>query len=253
MPAAGTSLPLGLNTLNQRATSATPFLPGMMFFAPMQRTRLRPSAPEVAEEGSTTALWQRLCEGDVGALESLYRREAALVYRYALALTGNAAWAADATQEAFVALAQRPQGFDPQRGALGAYLAGVARHALAARWRELKREMPLEPAQAEAEGDGTETSAGSPGPGAGAWEGAAGPEALLVRRQEITALWAALAALPPMFREAVVLVDLQERPYAEAAQIAGVELNTLRTRLHRGRVRLAALLGGLPADQRSSR
>jgi len=43
-------------------------------------------------------------------------------------------------------------------------------------------------------------------------------------------------------REALVLVDLQERSYAEAAQVAGVELNTLRTRLHRGRARLADLL-----------
>ncbi|MBL8341988.1 MAG: RNA polymerase sigma factor [Rubrivivax sp.] len=226
----------------------------MMFFAPMQRTLPRPSAQEVADAESTTALWQRLCEGDGGALEPLYRREAALVYRYALALTGNAAWAADATQEAFVALAQRPRGFDPQRGALGAYLAGVARHALAARWRELKREMPLEPTQAEAEGDGAEASASASEPGA-AWalEGTAGPEALLVQRQELAALWSALAALPPVFREAVVLVDLQERPYAEAAQIAGVELNTLRTRLHRGRGRLATLLGGPHADQGRSR
>ena len=39
-----------------------------------------------------------------------------------------------------------------------------------------------------------------------------------------------------------VLVDLQERPYAEAARIAGVELNTLRSRLHRGRARLLAAL-----------
>jgi RNA polymerase sigma-70 factor (ECF subfamily) len=41
----------------------------------------------------------------------------------------------------------------------------------------------------------------------------------------------------------VVLVDLQERPYAEAARIAGIELNTMRTRLHRARSRLSALLG----------
>ncbi|MFO1266575.1 MAG: sigma factor-like helix-turn-helix DNA-binding protein [Rubrivivax sp.] len=77
---------------------------------------------------------------------------------------------------------------------------------------------------------------------------AATPEALLVRTQEVQALWAALRALPAVFREAVVLVDLQERPYAEAAQIAGIELNTLRTRLHRARARLARLLGAEPAD-----
>jgi RNA polymerase sigma-70 factor (ECF subfamily) len=53
---------------------------------------------------------------------------------------------------------------------------------------------------------------------------------------------AGLRALPAPFREALLLVDLQERPYAEAARIAGIEVNTLRTRLHRARLKLAALL-----------
>ena len=70
----------------------------------------------------------------------------------------------------------------------------------------------------------------------------ASPEQLLVRVQSTRELWRALAALPFIYREPVVLVDLQERSYLEAARIAGVELNTLRTRLHRARLRLATLL-----------
>ena len=54
---------------------------------------------------------------------------------------------------------------------------------------------------------------------------------------------------PAPFREALVLVDLQERPYAEAAQVAGIEINTLRTRLHRGRQRLAALLNAAAGER----
>ena len=69
-----------------------------------------------------------------------------------------------------------------------------------------------------------------------------------MRAQSGAEVWLALRQLPVAFREAVVLVDLQERPYAEAAQIAGIELNTLRTRLHRGRARLAALLNASPGD-----
>lgn len=178
------------------------------------------------------ALVARLCAGDADALEPLYRRESGPVYRYALALSGNAAWAADAMQDAFVALAGRPQGFDPQRATLGAYLAGMARHSLLARWREAGR---LEPV---------------PEDEAGAADGAS-PEELLVRRQAQGQVWAALQRLPWPQREAIVLVDLQERPYAEAAHIAGTEINTLRTRLHRARLRLAALLNaaepGAPA------
>jgi RNA polymerase sigma-70 factor (ECF subfamily) len=165
----------------------------------------------------------------------LYEAEAPRVYRYALALAGNAAWAADATQEAFVALALRPHTYDPSRAPLGAWLAGVARHALAAQWRQALGHEPLPDDEADAD-------EGMPG------AAAPSPEELLVRAQDGDAVWAALRQLPAGFREAVVLVDVQERPYAEAAAIAGVELNTLRTRLHRGRQKLALLLapdGGL--------
>jgi len=178
----------------------------------------------------TPALLQRLARGDASALEPLYRRESAAVYRYALTLAGNPAWAADAMQDAFVALAARPQGFDASRGvSLGAYLAGMARHALLARWRDA----PLAPPEDEELAD---------------TQAMASPETLLVRAQDQARLWAAVQALPWPQREALLLVDLQERPYAEAAAIAGIELNTLRTRLHRARLRLAALLNAAGAD-----
>ncbi len=194
----------------------------MMPFVPWTRPRHR-----VMVDDDVQAWVRRVGAGDEAALAELYRREAAAVYRYALGLCGNAEWAADATQEAFVVLATRPQGFDPARGGLGAYLAGVARHALAAVWRRCRSEDPWPDDDDQAAGDCTELS----------------PEILLVRAQTGAEVWAALRQLPAPQREAVVLVDLQERPYAEAAQIAGIELNTLRTRLHRARLKLAALLG----------
>lgn len=183
----------------------------MMFFAPF-RPRPNPADP--------ATLHARVCAGDRSALDAVYRGEAGAVYRYALALAGNAAWAADATQDAFVAYWTRPQGFDPGRGALGAYLAGIARHALLARLREA-------PVAAEdpAEAPGAES-----------------PESVLVQQQDSESLWRAIRALPWPFREALVLVDLQGRPYAEAAAIAGIEPNTLRTRLFRARRRLADAL-----------
>jgi RNA polymerase sigma-70 factor (ECF subfamily) len=187
----------------------------MMPFVPWSRAAI----------DDTPALLARLLEGDRAAFDALYRREAAAVYRYALAMAGDAAAAADATHDAFVALATRPQGFDPARGQLGAYLAGIARHALLALRRGAFEVLDDEHAD------------NSTAPGAS-------PEDLQVRRQGRDALWRAIRALPWPQREALVLVDLQERPYAQAAAIAGCELNTLRTRLHRARQRLATLLGG---------
>jgi len=173
-------------------------------------------------------LMARLLGGDARALDLIYRQESGAVYRYALALCGNPAWAADAMQDAFVAFAGRPEGWDAARGSLGSYLAGTARYALLARWREAR--VHVEVPQGDEDEPPAECGAHP------------SPESLLVRAQDQAQVWAAIHALPWAFREALVLVDLQERPYAEAARIAGVELNTLRTRLHRARSRLAALL-----------
>lgn len=174
-----------------------------------------------------TALIARLARGDGQALDVVYRAESGEVYRFALAMCGNAAWAADAVQDAFVHLAEQPGGYDAARGPLRAWLCGIARHRLLARWRE-------------AQGHWVPDDDGEDGPGAPAADDS--PESQLVRRQDMSELWCAIRELPWAFREALVLVDLQERPYAEAAQIAGVELNTLRTRVHRARQKLARAL-----------
>ena len=190
-----------LHSIRCSPDAANPMMP----FVPWTRSRRASAVPDTgAADARCAAGVQALCSGDLRAIDTLYASEAPRVYRYALALCGNPGWAADATQDAFVALAQRPQAFDPSRGTLGAYLAGVARHALAAQWRVVLREELLPEADAV---DAVEGQAAS-------------PESLLVQAQDGRAVWAALRRLPAVFREALVLVDLQERPYAEAAAIA---------------------------------
>lgn len=203
----------------------------MMRFVP-------PSTSPFAAVPPDAALAARIAAGERLALEQAYRAEAGAVYRYALALCGNTGWAADATQDAFVALATGAAGFDAARGSLGAWLAGIARHALLAQWRRATGTQPLAAEVADADdGEAIHPQAES-------------PEALMVRAQSGERVWAAVRTLPFGFREALVLVDLQERPYAEAARIAGIEINTLRTRLHRARTRLAALLDQDPGVHR---
>ncbi|MBB5202713.1 RNA polymerase sigma-70 factor (ECF subfamily) [Inhella inkyongensis] len=178
-----------------------------------------------AQPADEAALLARLADGDGQALALLYRRESGAVYRYALALAGDEAAALDAMQEAFSQLLTQGQGFDPARGSLGAYLAGIARHHLLAQWR--RRCEPLPEFDDEA----------------GEHPLAHSPDALLLRQQDEAALWAAVRRLSWSQREALVLVDLQERSYAEAAAVAGVAEDVLRSRLHRARARLAQLLG----------
>lgn len=179
------------------------------------------------------SLWTRAIGGDAVALDTLYRQESGPVYRYALALCGNEGWAADALQEAFLALLRQPQGFDQARGPLGSYLCGIARHFLLASRRDR-----LHSAQELNADDDIQTE--------GDW--APDPQDQLVRLQSLQSLHAALAALPWAQREALVLVDLQERDYTQAAAIAGIPVNTLRTRLLRGRRRLHDLLTVNPSE-----
>jgi RNA polymerase sigma-70 factor, ECF subfamily len=162
-----------------------------------------------------------IAAGDRLALADLYTREAPRVYRYALAMSGSEALAADVTQDTFIAFAHKPGGFDAAKGTLQGYLMGVARHHVLAQLRQTHESL--------------DAVAEEP-------DGAPDPDALLVAKTTHAQLMAAIAQLPVVFREAVVLVELQEMSYAQAATLAGIELNTLRTRLHRAKKRLAELL-----------
>ena len=61
-------------------------------------------------------------------------------------------------------------------------------------------------------------------------------------QRHTTALRRALLELPVRYREAIVLCDLQELSYADAADALGCAVGTVRSRLHRGRALLARRL-----------
>jgi RNA polymerase sigma factor (sigma-70 family) len=63
---------------------------------------------------------------------------------------------------------------------------------------------------------------------------AAGPEDDVMLRAEMDALAARVACLPPRYREAVVLRHVQELSYAEAAEMLGLPVGTVKSNVHRG-------------------
>jgi RNA polymerase sigma-70 factor (ECF subfamily) len=79
-------------------------------------------------------------------------------------------------------------------------------------------------------------------------EAAAAESALAVRE-----LQAALLRLPDEQRQIVLLVGLEQLTYAEAAQVVGVPIGTVMSRLSRARERLRQLLEGGAPDQRGLR
>ena len=80
-------------------------------------------------------------------------------------------------------------------------------------------------------------------------EGAADPETLAVRRDEIHLVHRALEALPIAFREVLVLRELEDMSYKEVASVTGVPLGTVMSRLARGRKMLAGAVRAAQGGQ----
>jgi RNA polymerase sigma factor (sigma-70 family) len=74
------------------------------------------------------------------------------------------------------------------------------------------------------------------------------PQEQAERAQALRSLHVAIRALPPHYRDVLILIELQEMSYADAAAIVGIELGTVRSRLARARARLAELLGASTAN-----
>lgn len=77
-----------------------------------------------------------------------------------------------------------------------------------------------------------------------------GPEALMAAAALDPDVQAALAALRPEFRVAVVLCDVEGLNYEEIAETLGIKLGTVRSRIHRGRAQLRAALAHRDPDRR---
>jgi RNA polymerase sigma-70 factor, ECF subfamily len=157
-----------------------------------------------------------MLRGDEEAFSVLYRRRQGPVYRFALQMTGNVVIAEDVTQEVFMALLQKTAKYDPGRGTLASFLFGIARNMVL---RRLEKSSEI--------------------------EDYASPEDILedlTRRETIEVVRRAVLSLPPVYREAVVLCDLQDTSYEEAAQALDCPIGTVRSRLNRGRSMLAEKL-----------
>jgi len=185
----------------------------------------------IADQERDDVLLGRAGKGDEEAFTLLYRRHQAALYRLALRMSGNAWAAEEIVQDVFMTLMRDPKKYDPARGTLGGFLYGVTRNRVLKHLeRSPHREVPLE----EKNENGT-------GPGIVLVD-ATTPAIQAEKRERIEQVWAAVLDLRSEFREAVVLCELEERSYEEAAQMIGCPIGTIRSRLHRGRALLMARL-----------
>ena len=164
--------------------------------------------------------------GDREAFAELYGRRQRDVYRFALHMTGAPDLAEDVTQEVFMVLMRAGNGYDETRGSVNAFLLGIARNFVL---RRLKQERSL---VLIGESDTEEVSASTDVTSAGSQLDA------LARDEEIRLLQSAVLSLPSHYREVLVLCELEDMSYAEAAGVLGCAVGTVRSRLHRARAML---------------
>lgn len=177
-------------------------------------------APSRREESTDEDLLSQAASGDQSAFTALVRRHEDRVFGIALRITGDRADALDATQDTFVSVFRQAGSFRAE-AAFTTWLYRVAVNAC----RDLLRRRRRLP-------EPTEELPERPRPGIGT-------EEIVGLRLDLAQ---ALARLPDEYRDAVLMHDLGAIPYEEIAQITGVALGTVKSRISRGRRRLAELL-----------
>jgi RNA polymerase sigma-70 factor (ECF subfamily) len=167
--------------------------------------------------------------------EDVVREHGNRVYRLAYRLTGNAHDAEDLTQDVFVRVFRSLADYTP--GTFEGWLHRITTNLFLDRMRRQQK------IRFDALPEDTERLAGRE----------ASPEAVYAEAHLDADIEAALAALPPDFRAAVVLCDIEQLSYEEIAQTLGVKLGTVRSRISRGRAMLrSALADRAPREARDA-
>jgi RNA polymerase sigma-70 factor (ECF subfamily) len=173
------------------------------------------------------ALAQRAAQGDMQAFEELFRQHRRLVYGLSLRMTQDVAEAEDITQEVFVLLFRKIGGFRGEAN-FTTWLHRLTVNQVLMRFRKTKsrREDALEDDELRPHESVRPSS----------------PRASqLIDR--IT-LESAIAKLPPGYRAAFILHDIEGYEHEEVARILGCAVGTSKSQLHKARTKLRKLLAG---------
>ncbi len=206
----------------------------------MAADALSPAIPFPAAEAvpnaeiSDAALMARVRKGNPEAFEPLVRRYEKRLFGYFASLVEDPAVAADLAQETFLRIYRSASRYR-ESGRFEAWVFQIAANLVRSRFRRsdqraLHLSLDAAPADTgELPGRGPESR----------------PEEAAWRSEVREALRRALPRVPLVFREAVLLRDLEGWSYREIAEMLGVEEGTVKSRAHRGRKHLRRLLAPL--------
>lgn len=179
------------------------------------------------ELSSDLELVHRSRDGDRAAFSELVERHQAAVFRFARSISGDVSEAEDALQETFISAWRHAAQFR-EEGSVKGWLYSIARNAvLSAKRKAASRPVEYEP------------SLEALGLSAGWGDASQGLAAVLERRDSIEN---ALSKLSPEDREILLLRDVEGLSGEETSRLLELGVPGVKTRLHRARLRLAALL-----------
>jgi RNA polymerase sigma-70 factor (ECF subfamily) len=179
----------------------------------------------LAEQATDERLLEEAANGNTAAFQILYERYRDPIFRFAYRMLGSAEAAEDVTHDCFLGLIKEPRRFDSTRASLRTYLYAAARNQSAKRYRSFGRETALEELADEPHSADRQ-----------------GPMALVLEDELIGEVERAIASLPPLQREALVLFEYADLSLAEIAAVVGADSGTVKSRIFRARERLRGRL-----------
>jgi RNA polymerase sigma-70 factor, ECF subfamily len=164
-------------------------------------------------------IWERIRQGDAQAFGEFYRKNAPRLEAFLQHVVGDRHAAEDIMQETFTQIWSRPNGFQPERGGLRAYLFGIGRKRAAEWWR-------------------------MQGPKGSAFE----KDGIQPRTETAIVIDDAFRRLPEEQRSLLWLREVEGQSYAELAEVLKIPIGTVRSRLFAAREALRKLWRGRPPE-----
>ena len=175
--------------------------------------------------------------GSHDALAALYDRHASTVFAVALRTTRDRQLAGEVVQETFLALWDRAERFDPERGTLAAWLVTIARNRAIDRLRSAARHQRAATFSSFGEDRSDDRSIvewlTDTGELIAVAEPEAGPEVALAGKETRASIVEAIASLDPLERRVILLAYQDGLTQAEIATELGWPLGTVKTRTRR--------------------
>jgi len=190
-------------------------------------TRFSATAPA---ELSDKALVQLIADEDKRALKLLYLRHHDRLRRFVTRLTGNESVAEEVVNEVFLAVWRHAGEFEG-RSQVATWLMSIARFKAISECRR-RLEAQLDERSAAIIEDPADT-----------------PAISMDKRERVDILQKCLAKLTPLHREVINMIYYQEKKIEEVAQFTGAPINTVKTRMHHARLRMAELLAEAGVDR----